>query len=257
MNTSTLVDKSVQRDGRVQMRLRGSWLFLSRIIWLALAGLILVIVVLAAPVHYAEMLEGAALRQLVFSVQAFALYATIADVALVVTFATVSAIIFWSRSGKRMPIYASLFCLMLGGMLPLTSALATAQPAWRLPVLLLRISAWSNLPIFLFLFPNGRFVPRWTQVAAVIVPAYYLVWLFVPALVPDPAEFNTANRLAQIWIFIGLGAGTFVQIYRYRSVSSTIERQQAKSWVTMRWRDNERHTDCRRRGWLSIRRWTL
>ena len=75
MSTSTLVDMFAQHGERLRTRPHGSRPFLARIAWLALVGLVLVIVVLAIPARYAEMLEdpddfGVALHQLGFSVQA-------------------------------------------------------------------------------------------------------------------------------------------------------------------------------------------
>lgn len=84
-----------------------------------------------------------------------------------------------------------------------------------------------SFPLLFSLFPNGRFVPRWTRwlVIALIVPAILLTilpfFLTASAIVPSISES-----------FFSLGVlcllGT--QIYRYRRVSTPVEQQQTK-WV--------------------------
>jgi hypothetical protein len=73
------------------------------------------------------------------------------------------------------------------------------------------------------LFPNGRFVPRYTRL---LVPAWtgsVLAATFVPTTPLNPL-------LGGLWL-VGCWAGTLgAQIYRYRRVSGPVERQQAK-WV--------------------------
>jgi hypothetical protein len=84
-----------------------------------------------------------------------------------------------------------------------------------------------SLPLLFALFPNGRFVPRWTR------------WLIIAWLVPAVALtispfFGTPPALLPILseiLFSVSGLGLIgAQIYRYRRVSTPVERQQTK-WV--------------------------
>jgi hypothetical protein len=81
--------------------------------------------------------------------------------------------------------------------------------------------------LFFFLFPDGRFVPRWTRWLGVLL----IVWLVLMSFPDSP--FNPENwpeelRLAVLvgWLF----TGGIAQVYRYRRVSGPPERQQTK-WV--------------------------
>ncbi len=73
-------------------------------------------------------------------------------------------------------------------------------------------AGWLLFVSFFFLFPNGRFVPRWTALALI-------VW-FINAFVPMPQPIQIGVPL------VAVGA----QIYRYRRVSTVAERRQTK-WV--------------------------
>src|SRR5262249_43547880 len=79
--------------------------------------------------------------------------------------------------------------------------------------------------IVFYLFPDGRFVPRWTRWLALAS----LVTITLVAL--EPGGFMTP--LFPVW-FLGLLAtlatSVAAQVYRYRRVSSPLQRQQTK-WV--------------------------
>jgi len=82
------------------------------------------------------------------------------------------------------------------------------------------------LILFLFLFPDGRFVPRWTRATALIWLAGQLFLLFLTgdSVVTDPPDWLA------LLVVGGLGIGMGAQIYRYVRVSGPVQRQQTK-WV--------------------------
>jgi hypothetical protein len=84
----------------------------------------------------------------------------------------------------------------------------------------------ASLVVLLFVFPDGRFVPRWTRWVA----AFALIQLI--SLVLFPGSFLTdPPQVIHISAFVGLWAiCSFAQAYRYRRVSGPIERQQVK-WL--------------------------
>ena len=80
--------------------------------------------------------------------------------------------------------------------------------------------------LFFYLFPSGRFVPRWTRWLALIYGVFFFgLWTFTP-FGPEswPPPLFIAAVLA-VW-----GSFPMAQIYRYARVSSQTERQQTK-WV--------------------------
>jgi len=79
----------------------------------------------------------------------------------------------------------------------------------------------STVGLF-YLFPDGRFVPRWTRGLAIALLGV------IGVLVAAGAPF-----LIEVPIFaVALATGAVAQIYRYRRVSSPLQRQQTK-WVVL------------------------
>src|SRR5207248_11759450 len=78
------------------------------------------------------------------------------------------------------------------------------------------------------LFPTGRFVPRWTRWTAVVGLAVQVPSTFFPN---TPFTLNTHAYTLGYLVLLGEAAIlVVVQLYRYRRVSSPLERQQTK-WV--------------------------
>ncbi|MCA1553399.1 MAG: hypothetical protein LC737_03380 [Chloroflexi bacterium] len=91
---------------------------------------------------------------------------------------------------------------------------------------LLQVIGWGTFFTFLFLFPNGHFVPRWTRLVPFVLVAIGLGWLFVPGA----NAFDWPLPLALLALFLASSTGLFAQLYRYWWVSSRVEQQQTK-WV--------------------------
>ncbi len=103
--------------------------------------------------------------------------------------------------------------------------LVSSQPGW-LPLVALQFSLGLCSTLFLvFTFPSGRFVPRWTPGA----------FLLVTLLVTANAIANVATqRLTDPeleWIAI-YSLGFVAQLYRYRRSTDPIQRQQFK-WIVL------------------------
>jgi hypothetical protein len=78
--------------------------------------------------------------------------------------------------------------------------------------------------IVFFLYPTGLFVPRWTRWIAIL--------LIVPATLDFINLVTYNNTLLDLALWIGfILLAVFAQIYRYRKVSTPIERQQTKRLV--------------------------
>ncbi|MCA1670468.1 MAG: hypothetical protein LC793_24425, partial [Thermomicrobia bacterium] len=80
--------------------------------------------------------------------------------------------------------------------------------------------------LFLYLLPDGRFVPRWTRWLAVAAVVWYLPGVIAPHSVLDPGRWSPLSPVTSQLVFLGTGLGA--QLYRYRRVSDTTQRQQMK-----------------------------
>ena len=144
----------------------------------------------------------------------------------------VSLLIAWRRSDDWMALFVSLFLVMmatyLSPALSVLSYLAGLASPLGVVITLLHLLTWSAVALFFALFPDGRFVPGWTRWLTLA----YLAWQ-VSLCLPSNAPFSIVHwpPLLVALLFLGLAlAFGFAQLYRYRRVSTAIQRQQTK-WV--------------------------
>ena len=234
--------------------LRGRWLLLARMAWVAVAITALAVVLFSVPSsieHYRSVCtaptevcseraldqptqptqEGVrALREVGLSVHSYAVFNVVIDKIFQLVWFAVGGLIFLRRSDDRMAILTSLFLVTFGTVAvdPTDAdALVTSQPAWWLPVQGVQIVGEVCVVLFFLLFPNGRFVPHWTRWLAVAFIA------FVVSRDQFPGFYSGSPALEMVseWVFLGYVVSLlWSQIYRYRRSSSEAQRRQTK-WV--------------------------
>jgi hypothetical protein len=232
--------------------LRGRWLLLARMAWVAVTITALAIVLFSVPSsfeHYRSVCTAAsevcseraagqptpegvrALQDVGLSVRSFALLNVVIDKVFELVWFAVGAIIFWRRSDDWMALLVSVFLVAFGTVAvdpTAANSLISSQPAWWLPVRSVEILGSVCVVLFFLLFPSGRFVPRWTRWLAVAFIAYQLTDILIPS-----GLYSSSPALDGVsqWILIGFIVGVvWSQIYRYRRVSSPAHRRQTK-WV--------------------------
>jgi len=237
----TIVSKS-----SATTRLSGTRLVLARIAWIVVVSLSLAVTIADIPLEfkYLHMVcVGAScgqqltagivqeLHHLNLSVDFFATYLVVLKFGFVFVWVAVALLIFWRRSDDRMALLVALFLVLFPAAQGIESpdAVGAAYPSLQVPMAFLDTLGWLSLLLFFFLFPDGRFVPRWTLA---IVFAYALA--NIPGnLFPTPHEtiFETITILLGLPLLaVVVGVGLFSQVYRYRRVSNPVQRQQTK-WV--------------------------
>jgi hypothetical protein len=168
----------------------------------------------------------AELTQLGISEGLYAAYFTTLLVAFGLGCFAVAAVIAWHRSTDPMALFISLFLVLMGAVnAPNVQALAVAYPAWGSLLKFSWWALWAALILFVFLFPNGRFAPRWAKIPVILL----IGGMFIAMFFGEGSLIEPPDALALI-LMGGLLAGVAAQIYRYRSVSSPEGRQQTK-WV--------------------------
>ncbi|MDQ3865169.1 MAG: hypothetical protein M3317_17065 [Actinomycetota bacterium] len=155
----------------------------------------------------------------------YAAYTVAVPVSTMLVFTAIATVIFWRRSEDRMALFGAFMLVVFGGA-ALTSdvpqTLAVAHPALWLPVHLLDYLGQVAFVTFFYVFPSGRFVPRWTRWLAIAVALLYI---------PDIFFQGSSLDILDGPLFIGfLISLVIAQVYRYRWVSSPAQRQQTK-WV--------------------------
>lgn len=215
-------------------RLSNAWLLGARVVCVTIAVLALIRFAVAVPSYYVQLSDPAeavrtGLVQLGISAGSYAAFRVALAVLVVLVYYIVAAAIFWRKSDYRVALFVSLFLTTFGvNAAFLLSDLAGATPmqGWLFKVP--EYAGWVCVSLFFYLFPDGRFKPRWTRTLAVLIAVLQVPLTFIP----DSSLSREAwwDLLLQI-LFLGIwGSGMFAQIYRYRHVSDTVQRQQTK-WV--------------------------
>ena len=170
-----------------------------------------------------------ALHTLGISLTVYMAYWTGINLAFVLGYCAVAGLIVWRKPADRLALFASCSLIALGASFPdIPGALAAAYPLWHVPLTFLNMLGFPCFIAFLFLFPTGRFVPRWTRWGAVGFAACYEFTVFAPASILHATSWIRSLTLCVVCALFGMLI--YAQIYRYRFVSTPQERQQTK-WV--------------------------
>jgi hypothetical protein len=149
--------------------------------------------------------------------------------------AVTAAVLFWRRSDDRMALLFALFLVLFGSFESRAlSALRAAHPGARPLIGLVSVATGVVGVLLLCVFPDGRFVPRWTAVLPLAaIPAFASMPDMLTTLqrLPDPLGVPAWREACFLAVLAGsVGLGTAAQGWRYWRVSSPVQRQQAK-WV--------------------------
>ena len=143
-------------------------------------------------------------------------------------FITSAAFIFWRRS-QTVAVWLSSLVLILffasAGSLPVQS-LYFAELAWQYGLDIWFSLIVAGLILFLFLFPNGRFIPRWS----IILLPLCLLWVVAAWIWPELYFWRLAPQRYLPTMVVILLVGLLAQLWRFRLVSDEQQRQQTK-WV--------------------------
>jgi hypothetical protein len=225
----------VVREARVDTNMRGRTLLLVRALWFIAAAVALGLYAFSIPLQ-AQMMRAPCtdncqfgqitaeqmreLTKLGLSLNFYVAYNIVLNMVFFLLFVAVAALISWRKADDWFGTYVALtlvlFGISFGNPLPL---LAKYHTALSLPLLALAATGGTLIGIFMYLFPDGRFVPRWTRWLIPLVIAREFAYVFFPdspILMAFPLEF---------------GSFVFAQIYRYVRSSSAVERQQTKWFV--------------------------
>ncbi len=244
--TSAPIQAVAHVDARSEAntRLNGSWLIVARLGWVACVVLTLTVFFASIPVYSAQLQticsgtacayrqlsseHATALRALGLSLGGYAAYTVALAIISEAVCIAVSAVIFWRKSSDWMALLFAL-CLVLGGTGFVTETVAASHSVWSLPALLLNELTFVLLYLIASLFPNGQFVPRWTRwlVVGYIGVELWRIWTLLSD--SSSAQNRYPLLLLLFWLVVTLSLG-IAQVYRYRRVSSPVQRQQTK-WI--------------------------
>ncbi len=231
------------RERHSSAHLHGRRLLLARGIWLVLVVLTLLIFFASLPVYLAQLQtpctgpacqyqqltpgQGETLKGIGLSLGDYAAYTVALLLASVVVCLAVSTLIVWRRSDDRMALIVALLLVTLGPIIETGDFPASSPSLWLIPNECLSFLFLALFMLVFSLFPTGQFVPSFMRWTLVVFLAVQVPITFFPA-----APFMPDTTVSQLWL-VSLGelaTLAFVQLYRYRRVSSPLQRQQTK-WV--------------------------
>lgn len=218
--------------------LRGLHLTLARLAWAALGIVALGLFAIALPARYEQLARLAQEARPLFpnlnlAWTYYAGYALAIEVAVVVVYAGLGALIMWRKSADGLAWFASLTLVTYGVYItPALDTLIAVQPALKLPGSLIQAVGLTCPLLFCYLLPDGRLRLRWTRPLAALWVAYNLAWGLFPDLPFNSADFY---YLGPIWGLVYIGwwfTGILALLSRFRRLSSPIQRRQSL-WVAV------------------------
>src|SRR5262249_29792127 len=225
--------------------IKGRWLLLVRSLWLTLALASLGLFAAQAPFAYAgrqivcagaacadEYLEpeaAQALQQLGLTTSDYAAYVVALDALFVLGYAAAGAFVFWRKSDERMALFASLALVLFGTTWPIAPNLLTSAPVALQTLAYIWVPlGFAAFVLLVYLFPDGRFAPRWMSWVGLIILSLGIAGSLLPGTPLDQSIWPSPLRV--IISLFSFGTLVFAQIYRYMRVSNALQRQQTK-WV--------------------------
>jgi len=241
---STIKVASSGTNSKPEIRLQGAWLIIARVAWVVLALLAIGLFVASLPSYYAylhitnptsyygpQLTPGDVreLHSLGLSLDFYAWLNISVFLIFLLVCVSIGVILFLRRSDDHLALLASLsivfFPLGFNTQIP-----QTLPSVWMFPIEVLTFCSSVCLGLFIYLFPNGRFVPRWTRWVALGFTVVYVSSCFFPGTI---FSFTHWPRLLTLPVPLAwLGTLLCAQLYRYRWVSTLQERQQTK-WVVL------------------------
>ena len=232
MPSPTAPAEQPPHDNRLAPGLRGRWLLLARAAWAAFALLTAWLLAVGLPLRYEQARAAFAaaacasmLGRAGFSAAAYAVFVVAAATVLALACLALAALLIWRASSSRMALFAAFaflpFGATMGGVLYELGQRGTAPGA------LARLLDGLTLAFFalLYLFPDGRFVPRWARWPVALGLGVALVSTVFPDSLVDITGTSLLDPVVKLTIVVGAGAA---QVYRYRRVSDAAQRQQIK-----------------------------
>lgn len=226
------LDTIVASDDISVAQLGGRWLAMVHTVWFILAGLALGLFLLAIPARYLQLSNPPeavqrSLAELGLSASFYAAYYLAFTLLFAAACFTIAAVIAQRKWNEPMALFTSLFLIFLGALQGQNSTVVEElYPALAFPVRFMFFLLITSYLLFLFTFPDGRFIPRWSRLLGLAWIAWLAIILFASgkSLAEGPGVSGT------LMVISGFGAGVAAQIYRYLRVSTPVQRQQTK-WV--------------------------
>ena len=230
--------------------LHGLRLTAARLAWVAVALLAVALFVSGSPIAYDQTLtvcvqvdcplerllpeDAEALRDLGLSERFYAWYITALVSVFALSFILVAALIFWRRSNDWMAMLSSVGLVSFGtSWTDVPRSLVTANPEWGFAHVFVFLLGFMILFLLFYLFPDGRFAPRWTRFVGFLWIAATAAFFVGSVVRQDYLLENVSTLFDVMWsllLLVVIIVGVYGQVYRFARYATPAQRQQSK-WV--------------------------
>lgn len=241
MNKDTLLSSTELQHLKVATKAPNSWLGAARLLWLCLTLLVLLILSEIWPSNfwetYPEWVVSRAHATFTYLIpyNNFVRLVTLIESLSALTSLLVGFLLFWYKSHDKMGLFASAFLILSAPWL-----ISSNMEIWRLPtwipfgdslIEIIMAATLGSLILFFYIFPDGRFVPRWTRwtAAIILLPFGHFV---ISSFLNTPSPFEGLWLLYTTTVLGSLVLAAGAQVYRYHYHTSLIQRQQIK-WIIL------------------------
>jgi signal transduction histidine kinase len=168
------------------------------------------------------------LAELGISTGLFAFIYTAILVISALAFVGVGVLIFWRKPDDRAALLSSGILVMFGVIWPNTlTDLGEVYSVLELPTAIFGALGFAGFLLLFYVFPDGRFVPRWTWPLGILLVIEVTGHEVFPSTILDTETWP--GPLSLIFLIFPITI-VYAQIHRYRKVSTPLQRQQTK-WV--------------------------
>ncbi len=206
------------------------WLKGARLAWAVVTLLVLALELtgIAALYDLQTARFGQSLSDAGISPSAMAALVVLVNLAVVLAHLSVASLIYLRRPRDPVALLVAWTLVTNGALLPLvfTFESVAAAPAVQLALNLVVFLGLVTSVATLYLFPDGRFVPRWTPVLLAVWALGGFLAIFFPTLPVSPASWPLALQLAILAVWVG--TGLYAQLFRFSHAAGPVEQQQIK-----------------------------
>lgn len=169
------------------------------------------------------------LADLGWSAQAHAIFLTALRLLFGLTHFVIAGLIIYKCPNENIAVFVAFFLVLLGSIFwPPANQVASQPEFWQTPRYIAQFLNGIAFLIFFFIFPDGKFTPRWTRTFTILVIPFIIGVYFLPQTILNPRTWNALPLfLFSITVIIVM---IYAPIHRYRNIASPTLRQQTK-WV--------------------------
>ncbi|WP_158289277.1 GAF domain-containing sensor histidine kinase [Paenibacillus flagellatus] len=161
--------------------------------------------------------------------ETYALLFVLIDVGFTFAFYVCSAILLWKGFREPVALLAALAMVAFGTSFPSLAFVASGGSGFdHLWFSVVSMLGWITISLLFFVFPDGRFVPRWSRLIFAVIATVSAANLAYGGSMWEALDIPAYLQLG--WYVSSTLVLIYSQVYRFRRLSSPAERQQTK-WV--------------------------